>query len=71
MASGHRGPGEELVQGTLLDDPELLRQIVEGALQYLLEAEITEHLRAAPYQRSESRKGHRDGYKPRNLKSRE
>ncbi len=62
MSFGHRGLDEELVQGTLLDDPELLRRIVEGALQHLLEAEITEHLCAAPYRRSESRKGHRGGY---------
>ena len=71
MAERHRRLDEELVQGALLDDPGFLRGIVEGVLQHLLEAEITEHLRAAPYQRSESRKGHRDGYKPRNLKSRE
>ena len=39
-------------------------------LQHLLEAEITEHLGAAPHQRTENRKGHRNGYKPRKLKSR-
>ena len=70
MAYTHRRLDEELVQGALLDDPEFLRQIVERMLQHLLEAEITEHLGAAPYQRTESRKGHRNGYKPRKLKSR-
>jgi transposase-like protein len=70
MAKRHRRLNEELVQGALLDDPEFLRGIVEGVLQHLLEAQITEHLGAAPYQRSESRKGHRNGYKPRKLKSR-
>jgi putative transposase len=70
MAKRHRRLDEELVQGALLDDPQFLRQIVEGVLQHLLEAEITEHLGAAPYQRTESRKGHRNGYKPRKLKSR-
>jgi putative transposase len=70
MAKRHRRLDEELVQGALLDDPEFLRQIVEGVLQHLLEAEITEHIGAAPYQRTESRKGHRNGYKPRKLKSR-
>jgi transposase-like protein len=50
---------------------EFLRRIVERTLQQLLlEAEITEHVGAAPYQRTESRKGHRDGYKPRKLKTR-
>jgi putative transposase len=70
MAKRHRRLDEELVQGALLDDPQFLRQIVEVVLQQLLEAEITEHLGAAPYQRTESRKGHRNGYKSRKLKSR-
>ena len=47
MAKRHRRLDEELVQGALLDDPGFLRQIVEGVLQHLLEAEITEHLGAA------------------------
>nr|WP_274596081.1 transposase [Rubrobacter xylanophilus] len=47
-----------------------LRGIVEGMLQQMLEAEITEHLGAAPHQRTENRKGYRNGYKPRKLKSR-
>jgi putative transposase len=70
MAKRHRRLDEELVQGTLLDDSEFLRGIVEGVLQHLLEAEITEHIGAAPYQRTESRKGHRNGYKARKLKTR-
>lgn len=70
MAKRHRRLDEELVQGALLDDPQFLGQIVEVVLQQLLEAEITEHLGAAPYQRTESRKGHRNGYKSRKLKSR-
>ncbi len=76
MADHHRRLGGELVQeGALLDDPGFLRGIVEGVLQHLLEAEITEHLGAAPYQRTDARNGHRNGhrngYKPRKLKSRE
>jgi putative transposase len=70
MAKHHRRLDEELVQGALLDDPQFLRQIVEVMLQQLLEAEITEHLGAAPYQRTDARKGHRNGHKPRKLKSR-
>lgn len=70
MAKRHRRLDEELVQGALLDDPGFLLGIVEGVLQHLLEAEITEHLGAAPHQRTETRKGHRNGYKPRKLKSR-
>ena len=70
MADHHRRADKELVQQILLDDPEFLRRIVERALQQLLEAEITEHVGAAPYERSQSRKGHRNGYKPRKLKTR-
>jgi hypothetical protein len=70
MADHHRRADKELVQQILLlDDPEFLRRIVERTLQQLLEAEITEHVGAAPYQRTESRKGHRNGHKPRKLKT--
>jgi putative transposase len=70
LVKRHRRLDEELVQGALLDDPGFLRGIVEGVLQHLLEAGITEHLGAAPYQRTESRKWHRNGYKPGRLKTR-
>lgn len=70
MAEDHRRLAEEVVQGSLLDDPAFLRQIVERVLQELLEAEMTEHIGAAPYERSERRTGHRNGYKPRALRTR-
>src|SRR5215208_5463322 len=70
MAYTHRRTDKELVQQVLLDDPEFLRNIVQRALQQLLEAEITEHVGAAPYERTESRKGQRNGYKPRTLRTR-
>jgi putative transposase len=70
MADHHRRADKELVQQILIDDPEFLRRIVQRTLQQLLEAEITEHIGAAPYQRTESRKGPRNGYKPRKLKTR-
>ena len=70
MAYTHRRADKELVQQVLLDDPEFLRNIVQRTLQQLLEAEITEHVGAAPYERTESRKGQRNGYKPRKLKTR-
>ncbi len=55
MAEDHRRLAEELVQGALLDDPAFLREIVERVLQELLEAEMTEHIGAAPYERTERR----------------
>jgi transposase-like protein len=70
MAKDHRRPAEEVAQGILLDDPVFLREIVERVLQEWLEAEMTEHVGAAPYERTTERKGHRNGHKPRTLRTR-
>ena len=67
MAKDHRRLAEEVVQEVLLDDPGFLRQIVERVIQELLEDEMTEHVRATPYERSEARTGHHNGHKPRAL----
>jgi putative transposase len=53
-----------------MDDPEFLRQLLERALQRILEAEMTAHLNAARYERSEGRQGYRNSYKPRQLHTR-
>lgn len=52
------------------DNQEPLKELVENICQNILEAEITRHLEAEPYQRSDNRKGYRNGYKPRALKTR-
>jgi putative transposase len=70
MAKDHRRMAEEVAQGILLDDPAFLKEIAERVLQELLEAEMTEHIGAAPYERTETRTGQRNGYKPRTLKTR-
>ncbi len=70
MAEDHRRSVEELTQGILLDDPGFLEEIVERVLQEILEAQMTDHVGAAPYERTEKRTGHRNGYKPRTLKTR-
>ena len=70
MAHHNRKVDEQMVQGILLDDPGFLKEIVERVLQELLEAEMTEHIGAAPYERAQNRKGHRNGYKPRALRTR-
>jgi putative transposase len=70
MAKDHRRLTEEVAQGILLDDPAFLREIVERLLQEFLEAEMTEHVSAAPYERTTERKGHRNGHKPRTLRTR-
>ena len=70
MAKDHRRADAELAQGALLDDPGFLREIVERVVQELLEAQMTEHIGAAPYERSGDRAGHRNGHKPRTLRTR-
>jgi putative transposase len=70
MAKDHRRLAEEVAQEVLLDNPGFLKEIVERVLQELLEAEMTEHVGAAPYERSAERKGHRNGHKPRILRTR-
>ncbi len=70
MAKDHRMTGAQLTQEVLLDDPGFLRGIVERVVQEMLEAEMTEHVGAAPYERAENRKGHRNGHKPRALRTR-
>jgi transposase-like protein len=54
----------------MLDEPDFLREIVQRVLQEVLEAEMTEHVGAAPHERTAGRKGHRNGYKPRALRTR-
>jgi putative transposase len=61
---------EALVQAVFTDDPGFLRLVVEQTLQQILEAEMTAHLGATPYERTESRTGQRNGYKPRQLQTR-
>lgn len=57
-------------QAALLDEPDFLRQIVQGVLQEILEAEMCEHVGARPHERTPERTGHRNGYKPRKLTTR-
>ena len=71
MAKDHRRLDAQLMQEeVLLDDPHFLREIVERVVQQLLEAEMTEHIGAAPYERTANRTGQRNGYKPRTLRTR-
>ena len=57
MTKEYRRLTEEATQGVLLDDPAFLREIVERKLQEFLEAEMTEHVGAAPYELTTERKG--------------
>ena len=71
MTTDHRRVDAQMAQEeVLLDDPAFLREIVERVVQQILEAEMSEHIGAAPYERAQKRKGHRNGYKPRTLRTR-
>ena len=58
----------EIIQQLVLGErDEAIRQLVETVLNEVLEAEMTEHLGAARYERTEERTGERNGHYPRNL----
>jgi putative transposase len=70
MTKDNRRVDDQMTQEVLLDDPGFLREIVERVVQQILEAEMTEHIGAAPYERGEGRTGQRNGRKPRTLRTR-
>lgn len=70
MANSNSRLSDGFLQEALLDDRDFLRRIVEGVLQEVLETEMTNHIGVAPYERSDSRRGQRNGYKPRSLRTR-
>jgi putative transposase len=70
MAKDHRRVDVQMAQEVLLDDPAFLREILQRVVQQVLEAEMTEHIGAAPYERGSSRTAHRNGHKPRALRTR-
>src|SRR5262249_964631 len=47
-----------------------LAQLLESVLNQVLEAQVSEHLHAERYERTEERAGYRNGYKPRQLTTR-
>jgi len=70
MAYKQRSGMAAATQSVLTDDPDFLRLIVERVVQAVLEAEMTAHLHAEPYERSAIRTGYRNGSKPRQLNTR-
>jgi putative transposase len=49
---------------------EQMAHLLEQVLNQVLEAQVSEHLHADPYERSEERQGYRNGYKSRQLTTR-
>jgi transposase-like protein len=60
---------EEQLSGLLTEDKGL-QGLVETVLNQVLEAQVTEHIGARPYERSTGRKAYRNGYRPRTLTTR-
>jgi putative transposase len=59
----------ESVQRLFTGDGQLGR-LLEAVLNQLLNAQVSEQLQAAPYERSDQRQGYRNGYTPRQLTTR-
>jgi transposase-like protein len=54
----------------LFGDNEQLRQLLESVVNQVLKAQVSEHLQAESYERTEERRGYRNGYKPRQFTTR-
>ena len=67
-----KGEGIGIVEGWQggLGGEDFLRGLVERVVQQVLEAEMTSFLGAGTYERTGERRGWRNGYKPRTLKTR-
>lgn len=60
----------DLIQASFGNGDDPMRAILRDTIQQVLEEELTAFLHAEPYTRTESRRGYRNGYKPRVLKTR-
>ena len=67
-----KGQSIEILSGWQegLGGEDFLRELVQRTVQQVLEAEMTSFLGAESYQRNEVRRGWRNGFKPRTLKTR-
>ena len=68
----HKGQGIEILSGWQegLGGEDFIRELVQRTVQQVLEAEMTSFLGAESYQRNDVRRGWRNGFKPRTLKTR-
>jgi putative transposase len=58
------------MQAVLASDQDLLAELLRLGLEALMEAERDAHVGAAPFERTQARSAQRNGYKPRQLKTR-
>ncbi|MBC7333985.1 MAG: transposase [Actinobacteria bacterium] len=61
---------DKMFQDALINEKDFLKNIIQKLFQDILEEEMETYIGAKKYERSENRSGHRNGYKPRMLKTR-
>jgi len=60
----------DVIQASSGNGGDTLQAILRHTIQHVMEEELTAFLNAEPYSRTEERRGYRNGYKPRVLKTR-
>jgi putative transposase len=72
MQMARKGQGIGIVEGLQggFGGEDFLRELVQRTVQQVLEAEMSSFLGAGSYERTGERRGWRNGYKPRTLKTR-
>ena len=60
----------QLLEDYLIDQEDGLKQLLTWFLNLVMQLEAIQQIGAEPYERIESRKAHRNGYKERSLKTR-
>ena len=60
----------ELVEDYLIDQDDGIKKLLTWFLNLVMQLEAIQQADAEPYQRIDSRKAHRNGYKERSLKTR-
>ena len=59
-----------ILQASSVNGDDVLKGLLRHTIQHVLEEELTLFLNAEPYDRTEERRGYRNGYKPRTLNTR-
>ena len=70
MDSSKNNAKSKMFQDALVNEKDFLKEIIQDYCQSLLEEQMRQHIGAEKYQRTIERSGHRNGYKPRTLKTR-
>ena len=61
---------KRLLQGVILNDVELMKELIQETLQRIVDTEFEKYIGVAPYERSDERRGYRNGYRDRNILTR-